>query len=153
MSQNLRICLAASAGGHLTQLLKLSKSWQNYETVCVTTSDVVKEKLQQYGKAYTVGECNRQHSLPVIKALLRCIRIVFREKPNVVISTGAAVGFIVCLLGKLLGAKVIWIDSITNVKRISLSGMMIRHIADLFLVQWPELASQYKSVEYVGAVI
>ena len=52
-----------------------------------------------------------------------------------------------------LGAKVVWIDSITNVERISLSGRMVRYVADLFLVQWPELAGRYKKVEYVGALV
>jgi hypothetical protein len=56
--KKLRICLAASAGGHLTQLLKLSESWQGYDTIYVTTSSLVREKLQKYGKIYTVGECN-----------------------------------------------------------------------------------------------
>jgi UDP-N-acetylglucosamine:LPS N-acetylglucosamine transferase len=149
----LRICLAASGGGHANQLLKLSESWKRYETFCITTTDVVREKLQQYGKVCVTGECNRQHPIRVSKVLLRCIRAVLRERPDVVISTGAAVGCIVCFLGKLLGAKVIWIDSITNVERISLSGRMVRYIADLFLVQWPELAKQYKNVEYIGAVI
>jgi UDP-N-acetylglucosamine:LPS N-acetylglucosamine transferase len=81
------------------------------------------------------------------------LKVVLRERPDVVISTGAAVGCIVCFLGKLLGAKVVWIDSITNVERISLSGRMVRYIADLFLVQWPELAKRYDNVEYVGVVI
>ena len=149
-----RICLAASAGGHLSQLLKLAESWTNYETFCITTKkDVARGLFQKYGKAYIVVECNRQHPLWVMKVLLRCIRIVFREKPHVVISTGAAVGCITCFLGKLIGATVIWIDSITNVERISLSGRMVRYIADLFLVQWPELAEQYNNVEYVGPVI
>jgi len=85
--------------------------------------------------------------------LLRCIRIAFRERPDVVISTGAAAGCMLCLLGKMLGAKIVWIDSITNVERISLSGRMVRYVADLFLVQWPELADRYKKVEYVGAVV
>jgi len=58
-----------------------------------------------------------------------------------------------CLVGKMLGAKVVWIDSITNVERISLSGRMVRHVADLFLVQWPELVNQYKNIEYVGSLI
>jgi len=100
-----------------------------------------------------VGECNREHLLRVILVLMRCIGVILRERPNVVISTGAAVGCIVCYLGKLLGAKVIWIDSIANVEWISLSGRMVRHIADLFLVQWPELAERYSNVEYVGAAI
>ncbi|HDY76086.1 MAG TPA: oligosaccharide biosynthesis protein Alg14 [Candidatus Marinimicrobia bacterium] len=137
----------------MSQLLKLAESWEGYDTFCITTTDVIREKLQKYGKAHTVGECNREHPLKTIAVLLRCTKAVFREKPQVVISTGAAAGCMVCFLGKLLGAKVIWIDSITNVERISLSGRMVRYISDLFLVQWPELAEQYENVEYVGEVI
>ena len=62
-------------------------------------------------------------------------------------------GCIACYLGKLLGARVIWVDSITNVERLSLSGRLVRYIADLFLVQWPELAERYRNVEYVGELI
>jgi len=155
LSKNIKmkICLAASAGGHLTELLKLADSWQQYEVFYVSTADMVAKKLQQYGPTHVVGECNRKHLLRVILVLVRCIRIILHERPNVIISTGAAVGCIMCFLGKLLGAKVVWIDSIANVERISLSGRMVRHIADLFLVQWPELVEQYSDVEYVGAVI
>ena len=148
-----RVCLAASAGGHLSQLLKLAESWNGYDTFCVTTTKVVVEQLQKYGNVYIVGESNREHLLRVIVVLLRCARIVFRERPDVVISTGAAVGCITCFLAKLLGAKIVWLDSITNVDHISLSGRMVRYIADVFLVQWPELAKKYSNVEYLGAVI
>ena len=89
----------------------------------------------------------------MITVLFKCINVILHERPKVVISTGAAAGCIVCFLGKMLGAKVIWIDSITNVKRLSLSGRMVRYIADLFLVQWPELAEKYKNVEYAGQII
>ena len=155
LSENTRIkiCLTASAGGHLTELLKLADSWQQYDAFCVTTSDVVREKLQEYGKVYIVGECNREHPFRVISVLIRCINVILRERPDVVISTGAAAGCLVCFLGKLLGAKVVWVDSIANVGRISLSGRMVRYVADLFLVQWPELAGQHSNVEYVGTVI
>ncbi len=149
----LRISLAASAGGHLSQLLKLAETWKDYETFCVTTTVVVEEKLQKYGKVYVVGECNRQHPSQVILVLIRCAKIILRERPDVVISAGAAVGCITCFLAKLIGAKVVWIDSITNVEQISLSGRMVRYIADLSLVQWPNLVEQYKNVEYVGEVI
>ncbi len=150
---NMKICLAASAGGHLTELLKLADSWQQYEVFYVSTANMVAKKLKQYGQTYVVGECNREHLLRVILVLVRCIRVILHERPNVVISTGAAVGCIMCFLGKLLGAKVVWVDSIANVRWVSLSGRMVRHIADLFLVQWPEIAEQYSNVEYVGAVI
>lgn len=152
-NKKMKICLTASAGGHLTELLRLTDSWQQHDAFCVTTSDIVRETLQKYGKVYIVGECNREHPFRFISVFIRCINVILRERPNVVISTGAAVGCIVCFLSKLLGAKVIWLDSITNVERISLSGRMVRYIADLFLVQWPDLSKQYSKVEYVGAVI
>jgi len=151
--KQLRICLAASAGGHISQLLKLAASWNGYETFCVTTTEVVRDKLNKLGEVYVVGECNRQHPIRVITVLLRCGRIIFKERPDVVISTGAAAGCMLCFLGKMLGTKVVWIDSITNVERISLSGRMVRYIADLFLVQWPELAERYKRIEFVGTVV
>jgi hypothetical protein len=84
---------------------------------------------------------------------MSCIRVVFREKFDIVLSTGAAAGCIMCFLGKLRGAKVIWLDSITNVEKMSLSGRMVRHVADLCLVQWPGLAEKYDGVEYRGSVI
>jgi len=153
MTDKYKICLAASAGGHLTQLLKISDSWNGYDTFCVTTTEVTRKRLEQYGTVYVVGECNRQNPIRVLKVFLCCLKIVFWEKPHVVISTGASVGCITCFLGKLRGAKVIWIDSITNIERLSLSGRMVRYIADLFLVQWPELMEMYENVEYAGAIV
>ena len=149
----MRICLAASAGGHVSQLLKLAASWKRYETFCVTTTEVVRNNLSKLGEVYVVGECNRQHPIRVITVLLRCFRIVFKERPDVVISTGAAAGCMLCFLGKMFGAKVVWVDSITNVERISLSGRMVRYVADLFLVQWPELTGRYQRIEFVGTVV
>jgi len=151
--EKLRICVVASSGGHLSQLLKLADSWAGYGTFCITTTDIVRAKLEKYGKTYVVGECNRQHPFKLAVVLIRCLSAVLREKPKVVISTGAATGCITCFLGKIIGAKVIWIDSITNVNKLSFSGRLVRHIADLLLVQWPELADQYEKAEYVGTVI
>jgi len=84
---------------------------------------------------------------------LACARILRRARPDVVLSTGAAAGCMCCFLGKLLGARVVWVDSITNVNRLSLSGWLVRHIADLFLVQWAELTQKYPGVEYVGTIV
>jgi len=153
MSNSLRICLAASAGGHLSQLLKVAGCTSGHEVFIVTTSETVRAKLSSMGRVHVVGECNREHLRRVMSVLLRCIRIMSRERPHVIISTGAAPACLCCLLGKLLGAKIVWVDSVTNVERISLSGRIIRPIADLFLVQWPELADKYRGVEYVGAII
>jgi len=149
----MKICLAASGGGHLSQMLKLSDSWQKYETFYITTAEIVREQLQRFGRVYVVGECNRRSLWRTVKVLLHCMKIIFLERPDVVISTGAAAGCISCFLGKLIGAKVIWVDSITNVERLSVSGRMVKFISDLFFVQWPELTAKYRGVQFAGTVI
>ncbi len=153
MHGEMKICLAASAGGHLSQLLKLANVWSGNTTFWITTTAVVRDSLGGGGVVYVVGECNRQHPLRVVGVFFRCLHIIRKERPNVVISTGAAPGCMAALIGHLTGARVIWLDSITNVHRLSLSGRLVRPFADLFLVQWPELARKYRGVEYVGAVI
>ncbi len=151
--RKLKICLAASAGGHLTQLLRIADSWAGYETFWVTTNELVAERLKQQGCVHIVGECNREHPLKVVKAFFKCVKILLGERPDVVISSGAAPGFLMCVLGKISGAKVVWLDSITNVERLSLSGRMIRPFADLILTQWSELAENDSKIEYAGQVV
>ena len=149
----MKVCLVASAGGHLSQLLKIVPLVEKHETLMITTSEAVRDNLTRFGAVHVVGECNRQHGLQVIRVFLRCLAILRRERPDVVLSTGAAAGCICCFLGKLMGARIVWVDSITNVDRLSLSGRMVRHIADLFIVQWPELARKYPGTEYVGSIV
>lgn len=109
--------------------------------------------MKEDGPVYVIGECNRQQPGQTLKVVFRCLRILVRERPDIVLSTGAAAGFILCFLGKLLGSKVIWIDSIANARRLSMSGRMIRPFADLILSQWPDVAARYKRVEYAGELI
>jgi hypothetical protein len=156
ISHPLRICVGASAGGHMNQLLKLleaSGSWPQAPSFYVTTLEALAEKLAQRGPVYVIGECNRQHPLRVVQVLVRSLRMLRKERPDVIITTGSLPLAVVCLAAKLFGAKIVWIDSIANIQRLSLSGRMIRHFADLFLTQWPELVPEYKKIEYVGALV
>jgi len=152
----LRICVGASAGGHMNQLLKLlemSQNWSQTPSFYVTTLDALAGKLAEKGPVYVIGECNRRHPLRSLGVLIRSLKIAFKQRPDVVITTGSLPLAIVCLSAKLFGAKIVWIDSIANVERLSMSGQIVRHFADLFLTQWPELAQRYHNVEYVGAIV
>ena len=137
----------------LLKLLEMSESWPQPPTFCVTTLDELAGRLAQQGPVYVIGECNRWHPLKTMGVLLRSLKVVIKERPDVVVTTGSLPLAMVCLFGKLFGAKIVWIDSIANVERLSMSGLIVRHFADLFLTQWPELAQQYKNVEYVGAIL
>ena len=148
-----KVCLAASAGGHLSQLLLLEPVWKGHETICVSTGEMVRSKLEATGRTYIVGECNHQHPVRAVVVAARCLAIVLRERPDLVLSTGAAPGFLVCMWGKLLGAEVVWVDSIANARKLSLSGRMVRPFADLILSQWSAVASRYRDVEYAGELV
>lgn len=152
----LRICVGASAGGHMNELLKLlemSQSWPHHPLFYVTTLETLAGKLGQKGPVYIIGECNRQHPLKALGVLMRSLKIMIKEHPDVVITTGSLPLALVCLTAKLIGAKTVWIDSIANIERFSLSGRMMLPFVDLFLTQWPELTQGHRNVEYAGAII
>ena len=91
----------------------------------------------------------------LIKSILKATQILLRERPDVILSTGGgeiAVPF--CYIGKVLGAKVIFIETLTRVTTPSGGGKLVYPIADLFLVQWESLLNRYgKKAKYWGAVI
>lgn len=137
----------------LLKLLEMSGSWPQSPSFCVSTLEALAGRLEEWGPVYVIGECNRRHPLNALRVLIRSLRIAVKERPDVVITTGSLPLAMVCFCAKLLGAKVIWIDSIANVERLSMSGRMVRYFADLFLTQWPELTLKYRNIEYVGAIL
>ncbi len=154
--KQLKICVGASAGGHMNQLLKLleaSGNWPQRPSFYVTTLPQLAEKLEKFGTTYVIGECNRLHPLMTVLVFFKALKIVLTERPDVVITTGALPLALICLTAKLLGAKIIWIDSIANVEKFSMSGAMVKRFADLFLTQWPELAKKHKNTEYAGTLL
>jgi UDP-N-acetylglucosamine:LPS N-acetylglucosamine transferase len=137
----------------LLRLLEKSGGWPAQPMVYITTVDVLAKKLAPRGRVYVVGECNRYHPLRALSVFSKGVWIVLKERPDVVITTGSLPLAIVCLLAKLFGARIVWIDSIANIDGLSMSGQFARHFADLLLTQWPELAKKYKKVEYAGALV
>ena len=152
----MKICAGASAGGHMNQLLRLldhTDSWPQQPTFYVTTLDVLAHRLAEKGPVYVIGECNRHHPLRAVKTIVRCLNIVLKERPDVVLTTGSMPLALFCFISKLFGARIVWIDSIANIERFSMSGLFIRTFADLFLTQWPELAEDDKKAEYAGSIL
>ena len=78
MQEPVKVCLAASAGGHLSQLRKVASAWTGHEVCWITTTEVVRTALGGNGNVYVVGECNREHPLRVIATFFRCLRAIRR---------------------------------------------------------------------------
>ena len=150
------IVVAASAGGHMTQLLRILNTEEGKKiniSQYVTSLDVFGKTPQQRGRFHILGECNRKTPFKMIKVLLKSFSLSKRLKPDVVISTGALPAAFFCFWAKERGAKVVWIDSIANTESLSMSGRFIRKYADILLTQWPELEDETKNCKFVGSIL
>jgi hypothetical protein len=76
-----------------------------------------------------------------------------KVRPHVVVTTGAAPGLVAIGVGKLFGAKTVWIDSLANSEVLSLSGRIAEKYADLWLTQWPHLDDSLPRLKYMGSVL
>ena len=151
-----RLCVGASAGGHLNQLIRLlqfSDAWPVKPSFCVTTLNELAPQLSKYAPTHVLGECNRRHPFLAVGVLWKAISLVVKQRPDVVVTTGALPLAMVCLVAKLKGSRVVWIDSIANTERMSMSGSFVHLFADLVIVQWPELANKYKKAVYAGTIL
>lgn len=147
------ICLAASAGGHMTELLRLETVWRGRDHFFVTTDEETAHMLGAQARAYPVPAANRTNPLRIAAMIIACAHIIRRERPGVIITTGAAAGCIAALIGKWYGAKIVWIDTISHTEHLTLSGRIVRPFADRFYVQWPHLTERYRETIYAGTVI
>ena len=133
------------------QLRRLRPAFDGHNVAYVTTNAGYRSETLPH-RFYVVNDASRWNKLRLAQMALRIFVIILRERPDVVISTGAACGYFSIRLGKLIGARTIWIDSIANIDEVSMSGQLARRYADLWLTQWPHLASS-DGPHYAGAVL
>ncbi len=146
-----KILAIASSGGHWIQLMRLVPAFAGSEVIYVSTHSGYKEQVK--GSVFhSVSDATRWEKMKLIKMAFEVRRIINTEKPDIIISTGAAPGLMAIIWGRLSGKKTIWIDSIANVDRISMSGRIAKPFASLHLTQWEHLANGISTI-FKGTVL
>jgi UDP-N-acetylglucosamine:LPS N-acetylglucosamine transferase len=145
-----RVLAVASSGGHWTQLRRLRPAFAGHDVAYVTTDPGHRSEVGD-ARFYAVRDANRWNKLTLLISALQVGWVLLKERPDIVISTGAAPGYLAIRGARLLGARTAWIDSIANVEEVSLSGRLASEQADLCLTQWPHLAAE--RVTYQGSVL
>lgn len=146
-----KVLAVASGGGHWVQLLRLLPAFADMDVVFVTVDKLYQDQVAG-SKLYVVRDATRWNKFGLVLMASQLAWVMLRERPAAVISTGAAPGFVAVVLGWLIGARTIWLDSIANLECLSLSGMRAGRFADLWLTQWPHL-SRAKGPHYVGSIL
>lgn len=146
-----RVLAVASQGGHWEQMMLLRPMLDTHDVRFVTTEADLLAKAD-IADGIVLPDCNRNEPLRSLHCLLRSFATVFRLRPAVIVSTGAAPGFFCLLAGRLIGARTVWIDSVANVEKLSKSGQVARFVATDWLTQWEHVARP-GGPHYVGGVL
>ena len=149
-----KICFIASTGGHFEQLMMLKPLMDKYDSFIVTEKtgySVIKDDR----KIYYLNQVNRHERTFVFNMItnaLKSFKIFLREKPDVVISTGALATIPMCIFAKILNKKIIFIESFAKVTSPTLTGKLIYKFADQFYVQWEQMKEYYPDAICKGGI-
>lgn len=148
----MKIALVGSSGGHLTHLHMLKAFWEKHERFWVTFD---KEDARSLLDGETFYPCHypTNRNIPnLIRNTKLALRLLKKERPDVIISSGAAVAVPFFYIGKLYGAKTIYIEVYDRIDAPTLSGKLVYPVTDRFIVQWEEMKKVYPKAINLGSI-
>lgn len=148
MKRKPTILVIASSGGHLTQAM-CATSAVELELVLVTNKNMLDGS--RFSRIHTIRDTQNNvliHAINVVSA----VRILLRERPQAMFSTGGPICLPFALLSKLTRTRFVYLDTMSRVTELSNSGKLIQKLGlyDSFLCQWQETANKYSGAEYHG---
>jgi beta-1,4-N-acetylglucosaminyltransferase len=146
------VLLVCSSGGHLLQLNALASAWSSHSRAWVSFDKPdVRALLADEDVVFAFGPTNRSIANLLRNARL-AVKVLRARRPAVIVTTGAGVAVPFAWVGRLVGARVVYIESVTRFDSISLSCRLVRPVATRLYVQWEEMLSQVSTARYAGAV-
>lgn len=151
MRRRPRLLAAASGGGHWIELLRLRAAFAGWDVAYVSMFENYRSMLGA-ARYYTVPDASRFDKLAFIKVALKSVPIMLKERPDAIVTTGSAPMLWFVLLGRIMGAKTLWIDSVAQAEEMSSSGRLAKKLSSRTVAQWPDVAKT-EGVECWGAVL
>lgn len=149
-----KICLIASSGGHLEEINQLNDVINKYNCYYVVTNTDAAKQNKKY--KYFIKDFNRKNKfvyfLRLIYMFIEQLIIFLREKPDIILTTGAGLVIPTCLYAKMFRKKIIFIESFARMDDLSKTGKFLYKISDLFIVQWESLTKKYDKAIFGGGI-
>lgn len=150
----MKICFIASSGGHFEQIMMLKPLMDKYDSFIVTEkTNYSVSKKDIY--IYYINQMNRHEKKflwYMIINSIKTLKIFFKEKPDVVISTGALATIPMSIIAKIFKKKVIFIESFAKISSPTITGKLVYKFADQFYVQWESLKEFYPNAICKGGI-
>lgn len=151
-NKNLKICLVGSSGGHLTHLYMLKNFWKDKERFWVTFDKTDSRSILRDEEKYFCYYPTNRNIKNLIKNTFLAFKVLKKEKPDLIISSGAAVAVPFFYLGKLFGAKTIYIEVYDRIDTSTLTGKLVYPVTDKFIVQWEEMKKVYSKAINLNSI-
>lgn len=148
----MKVCLVGSSGGHLTHLYLLKKFWENENRFWVTFDKQDARSILKNEEMYPCYYPTNRNVWNLIRNTFLSIKILFKEKPDVIISSGAAVAVPFFYIGKIMGKKTIYLEVFDRIDSPTLTGKLVYPVTDKFIVQWEELKEVYPKAINLGGI-
>lgn len=151
-TKKIKVCLVGSSGGHLTHLYMLKPFWKDKKRFWVTFDKEDARSLLAGEKMYSCYYPTNRNIKNLLRNTVVAVKVLHQEKPDLIISSGAAVAVPFFYLGKLFGAKLIYIEVFDRIDKPTLTGKLVYPIADKFIVQWDEQKKVYPKAINLGSI-
>jgi UDP-N-acetylglucosamine:LPS N-acetylglucosamine transferase len=146
----MKICIISSCGGHLTEVRTLKGIYEQYKYFYVINDRIILPRDME-GKTYFIHHAERNWLYFI--NIWEAIRILHKERPCLILSTGAGAVVPFALIGKLYRIPTIFIETFTRVTKPSLSGKIMYYLAERFFYQWRPLQRYYPKGIYGGPLV
>ena len=148
----MKVCLVGSSGGHLTHLYMLKPFLENKDRFWVTFDKEDARSLLKGEKVYSCYYPTNRNVKNLLKNTAVAWKVLRKERPDLIISSGAAVAVPFFYLGKLLGAKLIYIEVFDRIDKPTMTGKMVYPVTDQFVVDWEEMKKVYPKAINLGSI-
>ena len=150
--ENMKGGLLGSSGGHFTHLYMLQPYWQEQERFWVTFDKQDAASLLSGEQVYHCYFPTNRNLKNLIRNTILAWKVLGKEKPDLIVSSGAAVAVPFFYLGKLFGAKTVYIEVFDRIDKPTLTGKLVYPVADRFIVQWEEMKEVYPKAINLGSI-
>ncbi len=148
----MKICFVGSSGGHLAHLYMLKPFWLDKERFWATFDKEDARSLLDGEKFYSLYYPSNRSIKALIINSCRAIKILRIERPDLIISSGAAPAIPFFWIGKIMGAKTVYIEVFDRIDKPTISGKLCYPVSDLFVVEWEEMKKVYKKSKNFGSI-
>lgn len=130
----------------------LKPFWSGQERFWVTFDKVDARSLLKEERMYPCYYPTNRNVKNLIRNTFLAWKVLRKEKPDLIISSGAAIAVPFFYLGKLFGAKTIYIEIFDRIDKPTVTGKLVYPVADRFVVQWEEMKQVYPKAINLGSI-